>query len=83
MTAELERANVCAKEQLEKEKQVYKRMFGAVGRPPRKEAKPVANGWSPARRYLLLAGAVVVLAVGFQFFRHHFDLHYFKNVTLY
>uniref|UniRef100_A0A7E4VU36 peptidylprolyl isomerase n=1 Tax=Panagrellus redivivus TaxID=6233 RepID=A0A7E4VU36_PANRE len=64
---ELKTAEAGLKDQLEKEKQVYKRMLGVLGKPatPRKRL-PVQQKrfvWTPARKYLLLTfvfGAISV-----------------------
>uniref|UniRef100_A0A914YUR7 Peptidylprolyl isomerase n=1 Tax=Panagrolaimus superbus TaxID=310955 RepID=A0A914YUR7_9BILA len=53
---ELRKTEIGVKEQLEKEKQVYKRMLGALGKPPRKEQQEKNNAFSPTRRYLYMAG---------------------------
>uniref|UniRef100_A0AC34EZV5 Peptidylprolyl isomerase n=1 Tax=Panagrolaimus sp. ES5 TaxID=591445 RepID=A0AC34EZV5_9BILA len=74
---ELRKTEIGVKEQLEKEKQVYKRMLGALGKPPRKEQQQRNNGFSPTKRYLFMAGTVCLIAILFQVIRYFFNLHYF------
>uniref|UniRef100_A0AC35GVN4 Peptidylprolyl isomerase n=1 Tax=Panagrolaimus sp. PS1159 TaxID=55785 RepID=A0AC35GVN4_9BILA len=74
---ELRKAEIGVKEQLEKEKQVYKRMLGALGKPPRKEQQQRNNGFNPTKRYLYMAGTVCLFAILFQVIRHFLNIHYF------
>lgn len=74
----MKEAEIKVKEQLVKEKEVYKRMLGALGKPPRKDIQPQPSGISPTTRYAVLAGCVIVVAIGIQFTRSYFNLQYFK-----